>query len=149
MFSFFKSRSANQRFQPFINALKNYSVQNSVNVVHNVAFCFAAASTDGSIAMLDVICKDMTQDNLKDLTVEVYKEIFKEMKESGYISKKQYESLNIDSYVSVIKILQKDCSGFFDFIADKMQNNQLKMALKYQGQACSSTIAIIKQYKMP
>ena len=149
LFNFFKDKSVNDRFNPFINALKNYSKENPVNIIHNVAFCFAAVSADGSLEMLDVICKDMSEDNLKDLLVEVYKEIFKEMLNDKYISKAQYDDLKINDYVSLTKILKKDCSGFFDFFADKIENDNLKIAMKYEGQLCSSTIAVIKEYKMP
>jgi len=144
--TFFKNATPDQRILPFTKGLQNYCVNNAVNAVKNVTFCISAALADGSLEILDSLCVDMTVDNLKTLTLEVYKELFLEMKNGGYLTQQQYDDLQVDEYVNLAKMLQNDCSAFFDFLAYKIDNPGLKLAIQYQGQLCSSTIAIISLF---
>jgi hypothetical protein len=150
LYKFFKEQDFSVTQKVLLNASQNFCVHNGVSVVKNVTFCFAAASADLSVEVLDAMCADLTKDNLKGLTLEVYNELFKTIHDMNYINDQQFNDLKVDDYVNLAKMLNNDCSAFFDAVADRTNAPNLKLAIKYQGQVCSSAVAIIKLYnKLP
>lgn len=145
--NFFRDKNLDERYKPFLKALETFTNENQISIVKNVTFCISAGAAEGSVPILNTLCKDLTIDNLKDLSLEVLKEIFKEMYEEGYLTQEQYNELKIDFFTKLVKVLKNDCATFFDIAADKIDNEGLKLLLKYDGQICGSTIAIIKEYK--
>lgn len=147
VFKFFKEQPNATRFAPFSKGLQSFCVNNAVDLVHNVSFCLAATQT--GIPAITIICSEMSKSNLEALSTEVFKELFKQMKTSGYLTQTELTTIlsNIDDLANIKEIIGENCSGLFNFLANKIENAQLKMALQYQGQLCNSTVLIIKEFK--
>jgi len=147
MLQFYREQPSSVTLAPLKKGLQTYCVNNSVSIVHNVAFCVAATQT--GLPIITAICTEMTKDALEDLLMEIFKETFVQMAASGYLTAEEINTINsnLDFYTNIGKMIDENCSGFFDYVADKINNPNIKLAIKYQGQLCSSTVMIVKEYK--
>lgn len=149
MKEFFSKEKKDVKLSVISNGTKNFLKNNPVSVVKNVAFCLTIPESGPAAPVLTAICKDLSISNVKDLGTEIFKELFLQMKNKNYLSQADYNQIigNIDAYTNIGGLIDGDCSAFFDFIGDKIDNNDIKIAISMQGQLCSATVLIINTYK--
>ena len=159
LFIFFQQRkTSEEQLKPFLIGIEKYCSEKKIDVVKNITFCLGAISAEGTVPFLNVICTKSLEETGKGIAIKILDEIFLEMYKEKYITKEQFEVFEkLDEYENLSKLLDEDCSAFFDLtanqvdqtdlISNKNQKEMIKAVLNYQGQLCSSTILILKKYK--
>lgn len=147
MLKYFKEQSMDNLKIPVSKALKKFATENAVTVVHNVAFCIATGVSGQPLVA--AVCKGLSQDNLEDLSEKMFGEFFADMEARNYLTPAQYKQINDDlgAYTGLGNILESNCSAVFQLVTQKMDNDDLKIAIGYQEQLCKSTVIMVKFYK--